>query len=212
LAEVKQTPSVQATPSAAKTTQIEVSSTPAITTESLQPRKVTDPVMRQNIANARREGAFITDDSIVAKPLTVPGHKVVYKNPSLICRMVNRSARQGLSVERHKLAGFRIATPADISFSDGLTPINNQFIDGDLIAMVIDRNRYLGALKHVAVRAQERVSARDTLQKSRKVLRETLNETSAPAELRNKIQPFIPGASEIPGFELDESMSDQSQE
>lgn len=146
------------------------------------------------------------DDSIIARPLMMPEFLDLRpKNPAHTLRGVNLNHDKGSHYFKMKTAGFVDATPEDVLMRDG-SPIqgnyvkDNRVIYGDLIVMKIDRLKYLGALKYNALTARQRVSRNAIAQQGGKMLREELSGTSAPPELKAKIQTFVPSDAEVAGM------------
>lgn len=195
----------------------------ALTNDSLMDRPLeVGSQEHQNRLNARREGALLSDATIVAKPLEIPGfNKVTMKNSNISIRWVNWKARDGLQVERMKLAGFEMAQPEDVDIA-GLKFRDGELRNGDLVLMKISRPEYLGALKWNARVAQQRVSREnllaagvgeirkaiqnptgegriETIDGQPRIVAEHVDIGQTP-QLSQKIQAFVPTGIDIPAI------------
>jgi len=195
----------------------ETPSGPALTSANLQPREPTTPQEIINKRVARSEGALLFDQAVVAKPLTLPGRKFRVLNQNVSFRWINCTARNGLQVQRMTSLGFVKATDKDILFTSGDLPFKEGcYKDGDRLLMKLDKTRYLGALKHNFMVAEQRVSRLGATRTANAALRGkihmggdmsldgettslsgTLSEVNAPQALKDKIQVFAPGQEDV---------------
>lgn len=144
---------------------------------------------------------------IEAKPLMTLDvfDQVRPKNSSLELRWVNRGAGESLRYNQMVAAGFVAAKPDELWLERAKKPIPVSFIKegkiiyGDLIAMVISKKDYQGALKHNALRAIElgdRMRLKDT------VVPQVKHDLTSrmPSDLARKIQVFVPTEQEVEGL------------
>lgn len=154
---------------------------------------------RLNILNARRQGAVLDDENIIAKPLNIPGNQIKLKNPAMIPYWANCVVGKGRRVNQLKLAGFKVCGAADVADAGGCELTDGHFKNDDLLLMMAPRDLYLGALKHNTHAAQARLSRGSILQQGQTELRKQVNSATdesghaVPNELKSKIQAFIPG-------------------
>ena len=132
------------------------------------------------------------------------------KNSALELRWVNHGAGDSLRYNQMVFAGFIAAKPDDLIMKSSSTPVpvsmckEGKVIYGDLIAMLIGKQEYQGALKHNALRAMElgdRIRLKDEVAPDLK--RSLVGK--APSELARKIQTFVPTEREV------ESMSENNE-
>lgn len=124
------------------------------------------------------------------------------KSSSLELRWVNRVAGDFLRYNQMVAAGFVPAKPEELVMRTGNRPIpvsmvkEGKVIYGDIIAMLIDKNLYQGALKHNALRAIElgdRLRLKDTVAPQ---VRHDLT-SKLPSDLARKITTFVPTEAEV---------------
>jgi hypothetical protein len=162
---------------------------------------------------------FSTSDDpyphVEARPLNLPDFvNLKPKNPLNSLRWVNRVAGEGQRLDEMIFAGFKPATPEEITMPDG-SPILKSFvrdgkvIRGDLIAMLISRKIYEGALKHNFMRATARLHPSTQLKTGKAQLSKAVQETGAQRipDLRSKLAAYRPGASETEKVEAQEDAS-----
>jgi hypothetical protein len=124
-----------------------------------------EPLIRRPVGAPPEELA----QDIEAKPLSMPEFVTDVQpylvNQGLTARWIFTDRRR---YSQAKSQGFRNCTKSDLKPGFGtLSPFEEEggtkFINGDLILMLIDRKRYLGALKHkhdVAFRLSEAATAK----------------------------------------------------
>lgn len=157
------------------------------------------PVTKSNASlrlarmRARQEGAVLDDVSLIAKPLQLPGHKIVLHNPLLVPYWANRVAKNGRRVNQLCAAGFRIAKETDVKDAGGVTLTDGKYINDDLLLLVAPRDAYYAALKYNVERARYRVSPREALKTGAQQVASVLNEVPGLPEMKSKIQVFSPG-------------------
>ena len=139
----------------------------------------------------------IDDDSdIVAKPLVSPDFtKLKPVNPAMSLRMVNRLALGGQRFEEARVQGFIVCKPSDIIGMDkpGVMTIKDGTVTyGDLIAMMMRRLDYLGAIKNNEENARRRVRRATVLGEGQKLVTEALNEVPGSRADKAKVKVFNP--------------------
>lgn len=139
----------------------------------------------------------IDDDSdIVAKPLVSPDFtKLKPTNPAMSLRMVNRLALGGQRFEEARVQGFIVCKPADIVGMDtpGVMTIKDGTVTyGDLIAMMMPRVDYIGAIKNNEENARRRVRRATVLGEGQKLVSEALNEVPGSRADKAKVRVFNP--------------------
>jgi hypothetical protein len=170
----------------------------AMTNETLLTPKVPEtPTEKSNFAAARQEGAVLYDDAIIARPLALPGLKVKLKNPEMIPFWANRVAKGGRRVFQLKAAGYKVCHPDDVINAGGVETSDGQFVNDDLLLMMAPRAVHLGALKHNAQIAHDKLTTAQLARKSRSTLDETLGEVQSTSAMRQKISMYVPEATEL---------------
>jgi hypothetical protein len=110
---------------------------PTITSQNSAPRPPIQTVVE------------IPDDQIEARPLTLPGaFNIKLKNPNLSARGINFVAGRGQGLTNAKVLGYRTATQADVAVAPGWSWLDGAFRMGDLLLMVMDKRKYVGAIKY----------------------------------------------------------------
>jgi hypothetical protein len=134
------------------------------------------------------------DDDIVARPLVSPDFtNIEPANPNMSLRLVNRLALGGQRFEEAKIQGFIVCKPEDIkdipntwSVKDGCV------IYGDVIAMMMPREKYLGAIKHNEQNARKLVHRQAVQGLAHDKLTEALNEVPGSRADKAKIKLYQP--------------------
>lgn len=169
---------------------------PTVTSKNLpKPPVAVPPPVAQGAAQVPDE------EPIVAKPLATPDFiNLKKKNPNIELRWVNRvagtvSGQPGQRVDQMLATGFAFATPHDVEVPASMLN-NGKITHGDLVLMKHDRRTYQGALKYNEERARKQGSRDNTLRTGQAKMQEAMKETSAPLDLRKKIQVFVPGEAE----------------
>jgi hypothetical protein len=181
-------------------------STPTLTSKNV-PRPAQPPPNPVQAAVAAQQAAeMVSDDAIVAKPLTSPDFIAIkHRNPMMSCRWGNRVAGGGQRIDTLLAQGFQFVKPEDAVMSDGKTPApkslikENKVIYNDLVLVCLPRVDYVGAIKHNENRARQRADRQHMQKAAIGEVDKTLREVNAPADLRRKIQPFIPSEAEMGG-------------
>lgn len=163
-----------------------------------------------------RRPAELAED-IIAKPMTVPDFvDVPLANPTLIGRWMFTDRRR---FSQATAQGWRVAKQADIK-GGYLSPYSveggTKFINGDLILMLIDRKRYLGALryKHEVAAAlsdaavQKRVSAQRAVSDMGAQVA-SVNQSRIQQGKEPVMSVFTPGAAEMPGAMSDPNVANK---
>jgi hypothetical protein len=162
---------------------------------------------------------------VEARPLQLPDFvNLKPRNPMMSIRWVNRVAGEGQRLDEMTFAGFVPAKPEDLLMPDN-KPIlpsfvkNGQVWRGDLIAMLIPRSQYEGALKYNWKRAVSRLHPASQLKTGQSQLRKAVGEQGVPASvgrtLATKLQAFRPGTSDKtadPNFLEDDSLPSERKE
>lgn len=141
---------------------------------------------------------------IEARPLMTLDviNEVRPKNSALELRWVNREAGEGLRYNQMAAGGFIPARPDELWLQTNKKPVppsmvkEGKVIYGDLIAMLISKEIYQGALKHNALRAIElgdRMRLKDELAPELK--RSIVGR--GPSDLARKISTFVPTEAEV---------------
>lgn len=164
----------------------------AITSANENPEPT--PSIRALRRKALEEGAFIHDEAIIAKPLTIPGQNIKPARVGITLRWVNCRAGNGLQFERMRICGFQVATDKDAKCLD-IPFLNGAYHNGDVILMFIATSQYQAALKYNAELAMRRVGNNEILKQGKDHLNEAL--AGATPELKKKISAFAPTEAEI---------------
>lgn len=141
---------------------------------------------------------------IEAKPLLTLDviNEVVPRNSALELRWVNRIAGDGLRFNQMLAGGFVAAKADELWLRTGHKPIplnmvkEGKVLYGDLIAMLISKAAYQGALKHNAMKAIElgdRLRLKDTIAPA--VRQNILGRV--PSDMARKITTFVPSEKEV---------------
>jgi hypothetical protein len=169
-----------------------------------------------------------TDDpfpGIEARPLQLPDFvNLKPRNPLMVIRWVNRVAGEGQRLDEMTFAGFVQAKPEDVTMPDGKPVLqsfirNGQVIRGDLIAMLLPKVTYNGALKYNWRRAISRLHPASQLKTGQNQLKRAVQQQGVPPSvgrtLASKLQAFRPGTSEKtadPNFLEDDSLPSEKKE
>lgn len=161
----------------------------------------------------------LRDDSLVAMPLVMPDFiDPQLANPNLSKRWINFKAGEGLRYNQCLAQGWRNATQADLK-PNQLSPYKKEggtkFINGDLILMVIDKRRYLGALKHrhqvaaaladaALLRAASGKRAANELARAGAYRQSNLNQRTG----QPKVQVFAPDSVDLAGTPFEDSFKE----
>ena len=136
---------------------------------------------------------------IVAKPLSSPDFLgIKAKDPAFSVRWVNRMYENGHRVDVHIAQGFEIAKPDQVVCLDG-KPVpaslckNGQLIYGDLVAMILPKADYLGALLNNHNKAVKRVRKVGIQQRGEAMMGEELTQIPASRTDKSKITVYTPG-------------------
>ena len=148
-------------------------------------REVAAIIARNNLVNARNEGAVLDDVGIVAKPLHLPGKKIVLRDSSLVPFFAFRGsgAKTTRRVSELLRKGFRLAIPTDLVDSTHLDVEDGHLTDGDLILMVCKKDLYYGYQKHNAQRSIDKVSPRNLAQAGAGEIRHSLANPNAAGRM-----------------------------
>lgn len=137
------------------------------------------------------------DSDIVAKPLVSPDFtKLKPTNPAMCLRLVNRLALGGQRFEEAKVQGFVVCKPEDIvgmKTNPGVMTVKDNTVTyGDVIAMMMPRIDYIGAIKNNEANARRRVARATVFGEGQKLLGEALNEVPGSRDAKSKIKLFQP--------------------
>lgn len=165
---------------------------PTVTSKNLP----TPPVAVAQPTKPSQVETFVPYEQIVAQPLIVPAaEQVKIKNRGCCYRWANRIAKEGESLRRWLAAGFVMATTIDVDVPAGLVR-NGQIINGDLVLIKINREKYIGALKYNEQRALARMSPASIERTGRSAIAQAAAEVNAPMNLRGKVRTFVPSDAE----------------
>lgn len=137
----------------------------------------------------------ISDDSdIVAKPLMSPDFtKLKPTNPAMSLRLINRLALGGQRFEEAKIQGFVICKPSDIKDLPSIFSTKDGVVTyGDVIAMMMPRVDYVGAIKNNEKNARDRVAKAAVFGAGQEHLAQALNEVPGSRENKSKVKLFNP--------------------
>lgn len=188
------------TPTPPAATQVKV---PVITSKNLPP-ELPKPGSPADAQAQAEQALKIDDDSdIVAKPLVSPDFtKLKPTNPAMSLRLINRLALGGQRFEEAKVQGFVVCRPSDIQGMvdsvtkkeiPGVMTIKDGVVTyGDLIAMMMPRVDYVGAIKNNEANARRRVARATVMGEGQKLLAEALNEVPGSRADKSKIKLFQP--------------------
>jgi hypothetical protein len=180
-------------------------------TPTVQPNQVVPPAPQPNKAftNATAPAPPVeripTDAEIIAKPLALPDFiNLKPKNRSLVLYWGNRAVGDKESKMRYSqllAMGFRCAKPEDVylPFDGQELPcpeslaVDNRIIWGDVIAMLIEKTKYVGQTKWNAETARKRVQRPGMITQKD----EAGNVRETPLSFNSgKLRPFVPSQAE----------------
>ena len=168
---------------------------PAITSANLPaaiaPGHTTAPTPSQ-VAHAATQ---IQDDSdIVARPLVTPDFtNLKPTNPAMSLKLCNRLALGGQWFQECLIKGFIVCKPTDVKdIPVTMTVKDNTVTYGDLIVMMMPREKYIGAIKHNENVAKQRVSRQAVYGAGQEHLASALNEVPGSRDNKSKIKLFQP--------------------
>lgn len=132
------------------------------------------------------------DADIVARPLVSPDFtNIKPKNPAMSLRGINRLAMGGQRFEEAKIQGFVVCKPSDIlEIPNTMTVKDNTVIYGDLIYMMMTREKYVGALKYNEQIARNRVQKQEVMGQAHEHLTTALNEVPGSRANKSKVSLF----------------------
>jgi hypothetical protein len=163
---------------------------PTITSKNLPP-ELPKPTGKE----VPNEAPVIDDDAdIVARPLVSPDFtNLKPTNPAMMLRLVNRLALGGQRFEEARIQGFVVCKPTDIKdLPNIMTVKDNTVTYGDVIVMMMSRDKYLGAIKNNENNARKRVSRAAVFGAGQEKLAEALNEVPGSRDNKSKIKLFQP--------------------
>lgn len=184
--------------------------------------KLPDPQPNKAFTNATAPAPpverVLTDDEIVAKPLSLPDFiNLKPKNASLVLYWGNRAVGDKESKMRFSqliAMGFVCAKPEDVYLPhegkqlpcpESLA-VDGRILWGDVIAMLIPKVKYVGQTKWNAETAAKRVQRPGIITK--KDASGGASESPAFAAVKGKVQPFIPSQQDaelLTGKHLDKT-------
>lgn len=143
------------------------------------------------------------DDGVVAKPLQAPDFiGLKPKNPLHQLRWVVYDVGPGHSTRRFDectAMGFVVAKADQLTLADGgpcpeglSKEGGTKVIFGDVIAMLLAKKDYLGALKYNRERAISRSERSCVEAQGKRYVKEALSEINVPASVANKVSAFVP--------------------
>ena len=146
-------------------------------------------------------GNEIPESQIEARPLVDPGwSQPKWKKPGLVGRYCNYVAQKGMRLEEALAQGFRVAKDTDcevpgVSFRDGA------FRKGDVLLLVIDRVRYIGALKYKEEVSLQLAGKRKMSRQVRPLMRDPRSGEPIGPQQRGKLEYFEPNKDELDALE-----------
>jgi hypothetical protein len=148
----------------------------------------------------------ISDDMIEARPLVAEGwENIKYKNPNLAGRWIYCSGGKGNTrFDEAQATGYRVAKDTDCEVP-GVPYRDGAFRKGDVILMVMDRNRYIGALKYKEQQSLLLSGRRDRTNQIRPAIRDPRTGESVLPTRRGKLEFFEPGKAELDRLESENS-------
>ncbi|KKM70393.1 hypothetical protein LCGC14_1441170 [marine sediment metagenome] len=143
------------------------------------------------------------EEQIVAKRLGGGGGEpdIKMRNKLLSKRWINVVAGQGQRYHEATSMGFRNANKVDVTAPGYLWSKENVCRWGDCILMVIERTKYLGALKFNQEMALQRtLKPGEAYKAHRSAVTQTVGEVTAPSSQVGKISTFVPSPKEAEGL------------
>jgi hypothetical protein len=162
---------------------------PTITSKNLPPELPKPGAVAAPVAPT------IADDAdIVARPLVSPDFtNLKPTNPAMILRLVNRLALDGQRFKEACIQGYVVCKVTDIKDCPSTMTVKDGNVTyGDVIVMMMARDKYLGAIKNNEQNARARTARAVAMGEGQKHLAEALNEVPGSRADKSKIKLFQP--------------------
>lgn len=167
---------------------------PVITSANLPPAIKPGETSAQAVAPVAQQPSVLSDADIVAMPLVTPDFTNIQPaNPAMSLRLINRLALGGQRFEEAKIQGFITCKVTDIKAVPSTMTVKDGCVTyGDLVVMMMPREKYLGAIKHNNQRARDLVSRQAVMGAAHDQMNTALNEVPGSRDNKAKIKLFQP--------------------
>lgn len=171
---------------------------PVITSANLpkpvQPGQTSAPADSQVAQGKIEEQRIANDADIIARPLVSPDFtNIKPANPAMMLRLVNRLALGGQRFEEARIQGFVVCKASDIKeVPNTMTVKDGNVIYGDVIVMMMPRDKYIGAIKYNEARARKLVERQAVQGAAHEQLQTALNEVPGSRANKAKIKLYQP--------------------